>query len=441
LEIWSLHSYALDSALNFLERNSMGDMATASAPIVKRDVWRWGVLAMSLGAWTLTNFDQSMFSYALPGILQTFHLPLIAAGLVLAISFAVSTPLIVVAGIAADRFGRGMTLCILLGASALFVGLQGLAAGIVTLTLARSLGFGLSGGLSPITNALTTENAPARFRGIAMGVLQCGYPLGWLLASLIAAPLLRDYGWRAACFAAFGVIPIAALIGLLFAPRMDAKSLGVGARVDATAVVVRPRLDRLFEPALRRRSLACIATFFLFGGAYAGSVFFFPTFFTVVRGYAPADAASLVGLSNGIAVIGYLAASVAGEYWLRRRTVFALWTVGGALALCGLLWVSTNRTTDFVWFSLMGALFYGAMAVLPVLVAELFDQEIRATALAVCTSAPLALGFAVFPLIVPLVVGRFGWQAGLSGLIAPLLVISAAAALVLPNRASGLPVD
>jgi MFS family permease len=118
-----------------------------------------------------------------------------------------------------------------------------------------------------------------------------------------------------------------------------------------------------------------------------------------------------------------------------------LWTVGGALALCGLLWVSTNRTTDFVWFSLMGALFYGAMAVLPVLVAELFDQEIRATALAVCTSAPLALGFAVFPLIVPLVVGRFGWQAGLSGLIAPLLVISAAAALVLPNRASGLPVD
>jgi hypothetical protein len=42
---------------------------------------------------------------------------------------------------------------------------------------------------------------------------------------------------------------------------------------------------------LRRRSLACIVLFFTFGGAYAGTAFFFATFFTEVRGYSPADAA------------------------------------------------------------------------------------------------------------------------------------------------------
>jgi len=250
--------------------------------------------------------------------------------------------------------------------------------------------------------------------------------------------LLREYGWRAACFAAFAVVPVAALGGLVFARRIDGAPKAAAASL---AKAPRPSLRRLFEPALRRRSLACIAIYFLFGGAYAGSAFFFPTFFNQVRGYSPADAASLVGLSNGIAVIGYLAAAVAGEYWLRRRTVFALWSIGGAVALCGLLWFSESRFSDLCWFSATAGLFYGAMAVMPVLTAEIFDADIRATALAACASAPLSLGFAVFPLAVPLVVGRLGWREGLSLTAIPLLLVAAGAALVLPNRPSGLPVN
>ena len=230
---------------------------------------------------------------------------------------------------------------------------------------------------------------------------------------------------------------MAVLVGVLFARRMDARPAPA---IAAVSVAAKPRVRRLFAPDLRRQSVGCIVTYFVFGGAYAGSAFFFPTFFSQVRGYSAADAASLVGLSNGIAVIGYLAAAVAGEYWLRRRTVFALWTIGGAVALLGLLWGSHSRASDLAWFSLMATLFYGAIAVLPVLVAEIFEQDIRATALGVCASAPLGMGFAVFPLIVPLVVARLGWPMGLSALVVPLLAVSALSALSLPNRASGLPV-
>ena len=80
--------------------------------------------------------------------------------------------------------------------------------------------------------------------------------------------------------------------------------------------------------------------FFLFGGAYAGSAFFFPTFFTTERSYSQADAAMLVGLSNGVAVIGYLSAAALGEYVFTRRNVFTLWCGLGAAALLALLWVS-----------------------------------------------------------------------------------------------------
>jgi MFS family permease len=428
----------------------VSDAATA----VARGGWLRGLLGaqpavffVCLLAWTLTNMDQSLFGYAIPGILGEFDLGLGVVGNILAISFVTSSLLIVVAGVAADRWGRGITLIVLLGVSSIFVGLQGLAGGIISLTVLRALGFGLSGGLSPITNAFVAENAPPRFRGIAMGLLQCGYPLGWLLASLFAAPLLETSGWRAVCFIAFIVVPLLVPIayilwraGNLFAPQPVPADLvpGVEAAAGPTAMA---RIRSLFAPEYRRYSLATMGMFLCFGGAYAGSIFFFPTYFTQVRGYTEAEAALLVGKSNGIAVFGYLAAALVGEFLLTRRNVYILWLLGGALGLLMLLWTSTSRTQDLLWFSVTAALFFGSNAVVAVFVAEIFPREIRATALATCASAPLSLGFAIFPALVPLVVESSGWNLGLSLVVLPLLMCSALMASLLPNRRSGLPVD
>ncbi|CAN0112275.1 unnamed protein product [Chrysoparadoxa australica] len=197
----------------------------------------------------------------------------------------------------------------------------------------------------------------------------------------------------------------------------------------------------LFAPKYRKSSLASIATYFAFGGAYAGSAFYFPTFFVETRGYSQADATGLVGLSNGIGIFGYLLAAFIGEYVMTRRNVFVLWALGGTLALGGLLWLSDNQVSDMIWYGLTAALFYGSLAVLPVLIAEIFPQEIRASALSVCASAPLSLGFAVFPLVVPFVVTSTGWQVGFSLVICPLLAVSALIALLLPNRKSGLGIN
>ena len=100
----------------------MAEMTIPSASAAPTIGWRWVVLAVCLGAWTLTNMDQSLFSYALPGILQSFHLPLEAAGVVIAVSFVCSCALVIVAGLLADRFGRGLMLCLLLGSSAVVRG-------------------------------------------------------------------------------------------------------------------------------------------------------------------------------------------------------------------------------------------------------------------------------------------------------------------------------
>lgn len=390
------------------------------------------VLLVMLLVWAASNLDQSLFSYAIPGIVGEFGASLNAIGGVLSLSFAVAAVFAVVAGMAADRFGRRWTLVVLLAGSALFVGLHGYVQDMGQLTLARALAFGLAAGIAPITAAYVAESAPARHRGMLMGILQCGYPLGWAIGGVLAGHLLATGNWRNVFLVGFAMVPAALLLGR-FLPE-SVRFAALTARGDAGTPV---RLAELFAPAFRRRSWACIVLFFTFGGAYAGTAFFFATFFTQVRGYSPADAATLVGLGNGFAVAGYLLAAAVGEYLWTRRNTYALWCLLGAVALLALVWLPVERWQDLILFALTGSFFYGSNAVVGALLADLFPTRVRATAYAVCGSAPLSLGFAVYPAVVPLVVGVAGWKVAMSLAIAPLLVASALAALWLPNLQSG----
>jgi MFS family permease len=398
------------------------------------------VFAFSLIAWTMSNLDQSLFGYAIPGILGEYGVGLDVVGLMLTAGFITAAIMVVFAGLAADTWGRRWTLAGLLASSAFFVGLHGVVGDLTQLGILRALAFGLAAGLAPITAAYVAETAPARHRGMLMGVLQCGYPLGWFLAAMLAAPLLESSGWRSIFFIGFAVVPLAFLIAWRL-PESTRFEKAASARESTASGLDWSLLGELFRGDYRRRSLATVVLFFAFGCAYAGTAFFFPTFFIEVRGYSPAEATTLVGLSNGIAIIGYLAAAWVGEYRLPRRDTFALWTLLGALALVGLMWLPQARWQDLALFGLTGAFFYGSNAVVGALLTDLYPTRMRTTAYAACGSAPLSLGFALFPAIVPLAVQSIGWQWAFSVMIAPLLGIAAIAALALPRIASGSEID
>ena len=196
-------------------------------------------------------------------------------------------------------------------------------------------------------------------------------------------------------------------------------------------------MAELFTPPFRRTSIFCCLMFLAYGCAYAGTAFFFPTYFNQARGYTPSDAAWLVGLSNGIAAIGYLAAAYVGEYKMTRRNTTSLWCAIGAVALVGLLWLPNSPWQDKLMFAITTSFFYGVNGVIATLLTELYPTRIRTTAYAVCGSAPLSIGFAVYPMVVPIAVGALGWQWALTLAIAPLLLIAGALALMLPNLRSG----
>ena len=106
------------------------------------------ILLFSLFAWTVSNLDQSLFGYAVPGIAAEFKIGLDTIGLILAVSFTAAAVLVIFAGLAADRYGRRYTLAAVLALSALFVGLHGYASNPTRLLVLRSLAFGIAAGVA-----------------------------------------------------------------------------------------------------------------------------------------------------------------------------------------------------------------------------------------------------------------------------------------------------
>jgi SHS family lactate transporter-like MFS transporter len=85
---------------------------------------------------------------------------------------------------------------------------SGFSPNLAFLLVVRSL-FGIAmGGEWGVGASLTMETIPARSRGFVSGVLQCGYPTGYLLASVAYGVLYQHIGWR-------GMIMLGALPALL----------------------------------------------------------------------------------------------------------------------------------------------------------------------------------------------------------------------------------
>ena len=68
------------------------------------------------------------------------------------------------------------------------------------------------GGYWGVGASYAIESAPPRFRGILSGVMQAGYPVGYLLAAVVMQTLTPSLGWRIAFFVG---LPVAILIVIL----------------------------------------------------------------------------------------------------------------------------------------------------------------------------------------------------------------------------------
>lgn len=388
-------------------------------------------------AYAFSQLDLALFAYAVPSMRKDFDLTLNQMSMVVAVSYVIGGTLQTWFGHLTDRIGRKTMMQVALAGAGIMVAAHSIVPDAVWLTVARGMAIFAGGALYPASGAAVVEVAPARYRGIMAGLLQTAYPIGWFVASLFAAPLLVIYGWRALFLVALLTIPYTFVIRkMLDEPPRFARVHGATAHRS-----FKESLGLLFAPDMRRRTVTLFIAQFLFVIAYGGSAIYFPTFFVEGRGFELDSSTYLVGLGNGIGVIGYILAAFTGEYLVTRRTTVVVWTLLGAVAFMTLVWGTSTIESTVVAFAVMTMFFYGAAAVKFAYVAEIFPTHLRATGLAVCTSLAVNLGTAIGPLLVSSAVGAFGWNIVFTVVVGVPLIAAGLFYLILKPIPSGIDVD
>jgi MFS family permease len=390
----------------------------------------WRILIVTLLASTLSNMDQSLFGYAVPAIMGDLQIGIGAIGLMLSASFAFAIIAAPAMAALVPRIGAPAVLALAVAGSALFVGAQALAATTTPFAIERVLGFGISAAIIPVSSAYLASHAPDRSRALLIAVQQCGYPFGWFLASVIAAPLIQSHGWRSTFLVGFAVIPLAAFVYWLL-PRATAAPVR-----SATDSGPRGSWRELFGATLRRLTVTFGIAFILYGGAIGGAIFYLPTFFQQTRGYDAATAAQVVGLSNAIGMIGYIGAAVVSQVWLSRVATAVLWLLLAAVGLLATIWLPQSARQDTVVFGITTVFFYGASSIMLTSLLEMYPAALRASAAAVAGTACISLGFVLFPLLTAAAVGWVGWSMSFTLVIVPAVLIAGLLMWTLPRSAA-----
>lgn len=414
--------------MNFLHDTRLG-RAAATPP---------GALVIAFVAWALAAMDQSIFGYAVPGVLKEFGVGLDVVGLMISASFVFGMLVPPVAGVLVDRFGPRRVLVVCLGTASLLVYLQSLATSILVLGVLRVLSYGFSGALSPVTNALVANAAPPRHRAMYIAVLQCGYPFGWFLAAMAFVPLSAGgTQWRGPFAIALVVLPLALLMYLLMRDGHDASRAGAdtveGGAAAAATRTGRSPLRVLFGPRYLKVALWCGLAFVLYGIAIGGSTFYLPTYFQKDRGYSSDDASMIVGITQLVALPGYFAAAWLGQsrFGVRRTTI--LWAALGSALFAASVWSPAQFARDIALFGLMAPFLFGTASILTTYMLEAFDVSIRGTAASICGSANLTLGLILGPMLTARAVEAWGWQVTFSTVAVPATLGVALVAAMLPE--------
>ena len=390
--------------------------------------------------------DQALFGYAVPAIREEFGVGLEVIGWIFGLSFGFAGVMIAAIGVLADRIGRKLVLMASIIVSSIFVTLHSVAPNILVIGILRALGFAAGGSQVPVAGTIVVEESPARYRGVLSGILQAGYPMGWFLASLLAAPVLGRWGWRPMFLIGLVSIPFTIVVGrwlretTRFREHRAALATASGGE-SVRQVVARAEIRHLFAPDLRRTTVVLFLGEFLHVAAYGGSAFYMPTYLVEVRGFSIEHSTLLVGAAYGIGALGYVLSSFVGEFLLPRRNVIVAWSWIGTVLFLLLIWATSSVLSIIVVFGLMTMFFYGTTAVKFTFLAEHFPTRVRATGVGFSGALAVNLGLAIGPLVASYAIGRLGWNVAFSTFVAIPLFLSGLVFLALKPVPSGVEVE
>jgi SHS family lactate transporter-like MFS transporter len=320
--------------------------------------------------WALDAFDYFLLIFVLTDVVAEFHSNLAAVSFATTLTLAARPIGAYLFGIWADKVGRRIPLM----ADVIFYSAIELLTGFsnsVTMLLVLRFLFGIGmGGEWGIGASLALEKLPPEKRGLFSGILQQGYPIGYLLAAIAFFVIHPFFGWRGLFI--LGSVP--ALLALFVRLRVsESEPWERTARRMATTHVSARQV--FFNPATLRRFVFLVLLMTAFNFMSHGVQDLYPTFLRMQH-HATANQAVLVAIIYNIgAILGGALMGGLSERLGRRRAII----VSAALALPFVPLLGLPSSLALLAFGAFFVQFFtqGAWGIIPAHLTELSPDEIR----------------------------------------------------------------
>ncbi|GBR08433.1 MFS transporter [Acetobacter oeni] len=329
------------------------------------------VVAASFLGWMLDACDFFIVLFTLDNVAESFAVPLSTVLLAPTLTLLTRPIGAFLCGRAADKYGRKPVLIWTIMIYSVIEVSSAFAPTIGVFLALRTL-FGVAlGGEWGVGTSLIMESVPSSWKGMSSGILQAGYPAGYLLASLMFL-LLPAFGWRG-----LFILGGSAVISALYIWWRVPESPDWLARQKAGSREVAPGLWSVIRgnTALCVFAVALMASFNFMSH---GSQDLYPKLFLALERKITPDHVTLIVVLYNIGAIaggiffGFLSQKIGRQYAIATAAFLVLPLLP--------LWTLPHSS---VWLTIgaicMQFCIQGAWGVVPAYLSELSPASVRAT--------------------------------------------------------------
>jgi SHS family lactate transporter-like MFS transporter len=323
------------------------------------------VVAATFLGWTLDAFDFFLLVFVLKDIAQEFKTEITEVTFAILLTLAMRPVGAYLFGRAADRWGRRPTLMVNVLLYSIIEFASGFSPNLTVLLVLRAI-FGIAmGGEWGVGASLTMESIPPHARGFVSGLLQSGYPTGYLLASIVYGLLFQYIGWRGMFMV--GVIP--ALLVFYIRRSVPESPSWIPAAASSNTLAILKSHWRL--------GIYAVLLMTAFNFFSHGTQDLYPTFLQVQHRLSPHEVGLIAVVYNIGAILGGISFGSLSERFGRRRIIIT----AAVLSLVVLpFWAFASGA---IWLAvgafLMQVMVQGAWGVIPVHLNELSPDDARGT--------------------------------------------------------------
>jgi MFS family permease len=428
-----------------------------SAPWYRSLSWgQWKALIASNLGWTFDGFEVFALILTVGAALHQLltpseykYIPAYAGAVIAITVFGWGTGGLL-GGILADYIGRKRSMAVTILAYSLLTGLSALSWSWLSFAVLRFL-VGLAIGSEWATGAsITAELWPDHARGKGGALLQCGFPLGSIIASAVWV-IIGTSGpsaWRFMYL--IGVLPALITFWIIRnipeSPRWEQsdrqrraaremRRQGIALHGEDAAIVRFTLIDMFAEPAVRMRLILTFLMSLSVTIGYWGVSSFVPSYVGSVATAAGLAAQRWVGLAGLVqnigALLGFFTFGFLADAIGRKPTTFLYYLLGLILTPIVYLWVKEIHLLLLV-FAVFGFFTQGVFSWTAVWLPELFPTRMRATAAGFIFNIPRLISFAA-PLIAGTLIVDLGGYGKTASIVALFYILGLVTVPFLPE--------